>query len=1061
MNIFLKKYSQKCQNVYGEMGGIAQEAFSQIRTIVSFGNEEKEYKRYTDKLDTSKKYGIIKSNVYGIFFGLIIGLLYITYSIAFYQGAKLLYRGEMNAGDVLKVFMNVIMGIDGIATNSSSMSALGEATGAASKLFSIIDRKAKINTKDGIVPEKSSEGIIEFKDIHFSYPSRPDVEVLKGISFSCQPGKTMALVGASGSGKSTIIQLLERFYSKESGSILIDGTDIEEYNIHWLRKQMGLVSQEPNLFSGTIAQNISIAYPEATQSQIEEAAKLANAHDFIMKLPNGYQTNTGERGLQLSGGQKQRICIARAIITNPKILLLDEATSALDNQSEKIVQKALNSASTGRTTIIIAHRLSTIKHADCIIVMNKGVITEYGTHDELMAMKKFYYNLVKNQEMAIANEDGHKDKDVKDSNMENDISNQVKLTKTISHQSVASSVNQSKETKSQESSNVKPMNWARFLQYNKPVWFYNVIGILGSLIDGISKTAYAIIFAKALNMFTQQNDDLLKSGKIWGLMFVALAIVLFLSFYAQVSGFSTAGEYISLMFRKHMYNSLIRQEVGFFDTCNIGDGSEQSAGGIADAPGKEVNTGTLTAKLATEASLVQGLNVSIGYLLEIIFGVFCGIGIAFYFSWKLTLCLIPLSPLLFVALFIQIKTIQKKNDELRSSYEQSSSIACDAISNIKTVYALNLENRFIQSYDQKLYEPKKRMEKRMIVSSIGPAISSAISFVIYAVGLYIGAVFIKNDIATFEDEIKVLMAVILTASLAGKASAVAPNYTRAVSAFGNVLEIIDRKPKIDSRDTSGIIKSPQEFRGSISFKEIRFSYPSRPNIVVLRMGNDSIDIPQGKICAIVGGSGCGKSTILGLLPRWYDAHHGHILVDGEENKNYNIKYLREQIGFVSQEPNLFNISIKENILYGKEDATDEEIYEAAKKANIHDFILSLPEGYNTSVGGIGTSKMSGGQKQRIAIARAIIRSPKILLLDEATSALDAESEVKVQQALDDASIGRTTIMIAHRLSTVKNADIIVVMKNGRIIEKGTHEQLMSIRKEYYEMVMAGDDGFSN
>ncbi|OUM64952.1 hypothetical protein PIROE2DRAFT_8095 [Piromyces sp. E2] len=1097
MSYISSKYSKKCQDIYAEMGGIAQEAFTQIRTIVSFGREEDEYKRYANKLEPSRKYSVIKAHSFGITVGMMMGLLYCSYFIAFSHGARLIFNNEMNAGDVLNVFFNVTMGTSGLTSIGDSINTISKATGAARKLFAIIERKSKDITKGKFRPDKNLKGIIEFKEVHFTYPSRPNVEVLKGVSFTCQPGQTIALVGSSGSGKSTIVQLLEQFYTSYLGTILIDGKDIKEYDIHWLRTQIGLVSQEPTLFASTIGENIAMAYPNSTQKQIEKAAKLANAHDFISRLPNGYETSTGERGLHLSGGQKQRICLARAIISDPKILLLDEATSALDNQSEKIVQKALDSASCGRTTIIVAHRLTTIKNADCILVMNKGVITEYGTHEELMEKKSFYYNLVKNQEIKIMNElkdlqgndkgqidhDGNneditdffKDKNTTNTTSENVNENKnedendmvVHITKTLSHVSTISNLNLSPSTKKitndnkknkiQKLSNVS-MNWKRFLGYNKSIWFPNVMGLVGSFLIGLSQSFYAFIFGNATDMFTKQNDDLLQEGKRWGLMFIIFGLVMLISFYLQVGGFSSAGEFLSLNFRKEMYNSLIHQEVGYFDTIDIGDGSEQATGGIDNIEEKEVNTGTLTAKLASEASLIQELNISAGYLIEIVIGITCCIGTALYCSWKLTLCLLLLSPLIGIAMYIEVKALQEKDEQLRSIYENSSSIACDAISNIKTVYAFNLESRFCTIYDEYLYQPMKKMEKKFYLSSLGPALNNAVDYIINAIGFYIGGIFILHEWATFENEMMVLMAIILAGSTAGKASLIAPNYTKAVNAFNHVMEIIDRQPKIDSRDSSGITKKTEELKCDLAFKELRFRYPSRPNIVVLQMGNDSIEIPEGKVCAIVGGSGSGKSTIIGLLPRWYDAHHGSILVDGEENKNYNIKYLREQIGFVSQEPNLFNISIIDNIKYGKKDATDEEVYEAAKKANIHNFILSLPEGYNTVIGGISTTQLSGGQKQRIAIARAIIRNPKILLLDEATSALDAESEVKVQKALDEASIGRSTIVVAHRLSTIKNADLIVVMKNGRIIEKGTHEQLMNLKKEYYQMVLVGDNG---
>jgi len=359
---------------------------------------------------------------------------------------------------------------------------------------------------------------------------------------------------------------------------------------------------------------------------------------------------------------------------------------------------------------------------------------------------------------------------------------------------------------------------------------------------------------------------------------------------------------------------------------------------------------------------------------------------------------------------------------------------------------------------KKLIEPKKRLERNYYISGMGAGFSNAVAYFAYNIGFYLGAIFMKNEELDFLSTFKVLMAIIFTAMAVGRTSSITYDYTKAVEAFNHILEIIDRPSKINASDPNGIRKT--NFEGNISFNHLRFSYPSRPNLTVLRLGNNKIEVPEGKMLALVGGSGCGKSTLIGLLLRWYDPKHGEILVDGHGNTEYNIKWLREHIGIVNQEPSLFNISIKDNIRYGKEEATDEEIYEAAKKANIHNFIVSLPEGYDTLVGGLGTSQMSGGQKQRVAIARAIVRNPKVLLLDEATSALDAESELIVQKALEEASQGRTTMIIAHRLSTVKNADIIVVMKEGRIIEMGNHEELMNKKGEYYEMVLAGDGGIN-
>ncbi|KAG4098414.1 multidrug resistance protein 1 [Neocallimastix lanati (nom. inval.)] len=1082
MATILRRYTKITQDIFAELGGIAQEAFSQIRTIVSFGTEEKEIHRYYEKLNPTRRYGVIKGHALGITIGLAFGIIYASFSIAFIYGTRFIRDGEMMYGDVLSVFMGIMMGTMTLTGVGVMISSFSEATGSATMLFDIIEREPLIKMDEGISPDKPIEGTIEFQDVRFSYPSRPDVEVLKGISFKCLPGQTVALVGASGSGKSTTVQLLERFYNRSSGRILIDGRNIEDYNVKWLRSQIGLVSQEPTLFDASISKNIAINSPNATQEEVIEAAKLANAHNFIMNLSNGYETSTGERGLQLSGGQKQRICIARALINNPKILLLDEATSALDNQSEKIVQSALELASSGRTTLVIAHRLSTIKNADLIIVMEKGVIIETGTHDELMKLQKNYYNLVKNQEIKIKkeeedDEDSSDDNIAKDpdtvkqtmnddafvkANRESTILSRITSTFSMTRRQTTGALSEvSTLNPMNKTYDLKDMEWKRYINYNKPYWLSNLLGFIGALFNGGIQPAFAYIFSSALNVFTKQGDDLIDGGLFWGMMFIVLGFCNFLSFYFNIGGFFIAGEYLSFDLRKEMYNNMIRQEVGFFDTNDIGDaGAEKPTAGGGGGGESTTSTGTLTAKLATEATLVRGLNTNIGVVFQQIVTVIGGFGIAFFNGWKLTLILLIAVPFLFSGSFIRSRSIRNKNKENRAVFENSSKVACEAIVNIKTVYALNLSDYFVKVYDTKLEEPVRRLERKAYFSAIGTGFSNAVAFIAFIIGYWVGAVFIENGEIEFNNMFKVLMAIILTSMAVGQSSNILSEANKAIEAFMHVIEIIDRTPKIDARDPNGNKKEETDFRGDLEFGDIRFRYPSRPKVTVLRMGNKKITIPAGKMCAFVGASGSGKSTIIGLLPRWYDAGHGSVKVDGDENRKYNIKWLREQIGIVNQEPCLFNISIKENIKYGKLDATDEEIYEAAKKANIHDFIMTLPEKYDTLVGGLGTSQMSGGQKQRIAIARAMIRNPKILLLDEATSALDAESELVVQKALEDASEGRTTITIAHRLSTIKDADIICVFKEGRIIEIGNHEELMEKKGEYYNMVIAGDGGIT-
>ncbi|CAF1123167.1 unnamed protein product [Rotaria sordida] len=412
-------------NAYGKSAAVAEEVISSVRTVLSYNGQEHEIQRYERYLDDAKKSGIKRHTVNGINVAICYLLIYWVYALGipsdafypcifvslfstqgFWYGAQLIWKENYTIGNVYTVFMTVVIGIFRIQRATSFVQALSRARAAAYIVWKIIDEPSNINNyletgleKDDLI------GDIHFSNIHFSYPSRPDIPILKGLSFDVKRGQTVALVGLSGSGKSTCIQLLQRFYDPSSGSILIDGKQINEYNLKWLRQHIGVVSQEPVLFHTTIRQNILLGSDSATDEEMYQAAKMANAHAFIMTLPDKYETKIGERGATLSGGQKQRIAIARALIRDPKILLLDEATSALDNESEKIVQEALDRAAQSRTTLVIAHRLSTIRYADKIIVMQQGEIVEEGNHESLMQIKSVYYGLVQQQSLRQAEEE--------------------------------------------------------------------------------------------------------------------------------------------------------------------------------------------------------------------------------------------------------------------------------------------------------------------------------------------------------------------------------------------------------------------------------------------------------------------------------------------------------------------------------------------------------------------------------------------------------------------------------------------------------------------------------
>lgn len=396
--VLLKSMSRKAIKAQDESSKLAAEAVSNLRTITAFSSQDRILKMLEKAQEGPRRESIRQSWYAGIGLGFSQSLTSCTWALDFWYGAKLMAQGFITAKALFQTFMILVSTGRVIADAGSMTTDLAKGSESIGSVFAVLDRYTNIEPEDpeGHQPEKII-GHIELRDVDFAYPSRPNVMIFKNFSIKIEAGKSTALVGQSGSGKSTIIGLIERFYDPLKGIVKIDGKDIKIYHLRALRKHIALVSQEPTLFAGTIKENITYSMSnKMDESEIIEAAKAANAHDFISSLKDGYDTWCGDRGVQLSGGQKQRIAIARAILRNPMILLLDEATSALDSQSEKVVQDALERVMVGRTSVVVAHRLSTIQNCDLIAVLDKGKVVEKGTHSSLMAKgpKGAYHSLV-------------------------------------------------------------------------------------------------------------------------------------------------------------------------------------------------------------------------------------------------------------------------------------------------------------------------------------------------------------------------------------------------------------------------------------------------------------------------------------------------------------------------------------------------------------------------------------------------------------------------------------------------------------------------------------------
>nr|GMC75949.1 ABC transporter B family member 19-like [Ipomoea batatas] len=1019
----------KEEESYRKAGTIAEQAISSIRTVSSFVAEDYLAAKYSDSLENSVRFGARLGFAKGAGLGIIYFITYATWALAFWYGSILVAKKEISGGAAIACFFGVNVGSRGLALSLSYFAQFAQGTVAASRVFEVIDRVPEIDpySTEGL-SLSSIRGKIEFKYVSFAYPSRPMVQILQSLELVFPASKTSALVGSSGSGKSTIFALVERFYDPAQGFISLDGHDIKTLQVKWLRSQIGMVGQEPVLFGTTILENVMMGKENAKKKEAIAACIAANAHSFISNLPDGYDTQVGNKGAQLSGGQKQRIALARAMIKDPKILLLDEPTSALDPESEAILQQAIDKICMGRTTIVIAHRLATVRNAHTIHVLDHGSVVESGNHNQLMEKAGAYLDLVKLASVAVSkplsNENDVR-KDLEFSAYEKSVHyiSKVKNMHETSREEYLESVQERHKEEEEKGEEAKLKNYrlSEIWNLQRPEFTILLVGMIMGMHAGAILSIYPLVLGQALKVYFDKDTSELKTKVGYlSLILVGLGFGCIVTMICQQGFCGLAGTKLTSRIRNVLFKSILKQEPGWFDF-------------------DENSTGVLVSRLSIDSvSFRSVLGDRFSVLLMGLSSAAVGLGISFSLEWRLTLLAAALTPFtLGASYFSLIMNVGPKLDN--SSYARASNIAAGAVSNIRTVATFSTQDHIVESFENALSEPKKTSVRRSQILGLALGISQGAMYGAYTLTLWFGAYLVKQGYTNFGDVYKIFLILVLSSFSVGQLAGLAPDTSMASTAIPAVLAIINRAPLIGSDSQKG---RKLEFGKpvDVEFKMVKFAYPSRPDVSVLN--NFSLKIKGGTMVALVGTSGSGKSTVIWMIQRFYDPIQGSILMGGVDLRELNLKWLRKQTALVSQEPVLFAGTIRENIAFGCPNASWAEIEEAAKEAYIHKFISGLPQGYETKVGESGV-QLSGGQKQRIAIARAILKKSKVLLLDEASSALDLESEKHVQDAIKRISNHATTVVVAHRLSTIREANVIAVVKEGAVAEYGSHDRLMA------------------